>query len=177
MFERNRIDNAPATTAVPVAIAFTDGNHEKGRLFIPVGRNLQDCLNGNGTFLEFEPYGGERSYLAKASIFSLKLIGVPKVPNLSNYAGQKDDFDPFAILSAAPGSDWQQIRAAYVERAKTYHPDRYSSAELPSEVRDYLATMARRINLAFETLQSAQKVHKEVARAKTEPVYTSKARA
>ncbi|MFM1814190.1 MAG: chaperone protein DnaJ [Pseudomonadota bacterium] len=177
MFERNRVDNNPTTTALPVTIAFADGAQEKGRLYVPIGRALQDCLNAPSLFLEFEPYGGERSFIAKAQIVSLKPIGVPKAPDLHARTPRSDEFDPHAALGVAPGCDWSEIRAAYVKRAKAYHPDRYSNAELPDEVRDYLYAVARRVNLAFEILEEAQQTRKEIVSHKTEAVYTSRARA
>ena len=38
-----------------------------------------------------------------------------------------------------------EIRQAYFAQAKVYHPDRYATAELPTEVIEYLFAMARRI--------------------------------
>ena len=56
--------------------------------------------------------------------------------------------------------------------AKAYHPDRYATAELPAEVRDYLAAMARRINAAHAALEVPLK--KQAVRQ--EPVFTSPGR-
>ena len=52
MFERNKIDNVDQAT-VPVEITTDDGDMQKGRLFISVGRNVFDVLNGAGSFLPF----------------------------------------------------------------------------------------------------------------------------
>ena len=78
MFERNKIDNVPDTISVPVEITLADGTVAKGKLLAPIGKTVADALNGGGGFVEFEPYGGERSYLAKAQLASVKLVGVPK---------------------------------------------------------------------------------------------------
>jgi len=77
MFERNKIDNAPEQSTVPVEIALSDGAMVKGKLLVAAGKTLIDVLNGSGAFIEFEPYGGERQYLAKSRIDSLKPVGVP----------------------------------------------------------------------------------------------------
>lgn len=174
MFERNRIDNAPASTAVPVTMTLSDGKAEKGRLFTPIGRPLHEHLNGNGNFLEFEPYGGERTYVAKSQVLTIVPIGIPKALTLPATSPNRDDFDPYGVLGVAPGSDWSTVRAAFVERTKTYHPDRFANIALPKEVQDYLANVARRINLAYETLATAQQTKKEAAVVRTAPIYTSR---
>jgi hypothetical protein len=56
--------------------------------------------------------------------------------------------------------------------AKAYHPDRYATAELPQEVSDYLAAMARRINAAHAALETP--IKRQAARP--EPVFTSPGR-
>ena len=55
---------------------------------------------------------------------------------------------------ARPASE---IREAYFALAKVYHPDRYATAELPTEVIEYLFAMARRINAAHAALNVEQK--------------------
>jgi hypothetical protein len=172
MFERNKIDNVPETSAVPVEITFIDGTLVKGKVLIPVGRLLADMLNTSGGFIEFEPYGGERSYVAKALLGSVKLVGVPKTPDLQARTRDLDGFDPHAVLGVLQGDSAEKIHAAYVKLAKTYHPDRYSTVELPEEVRDYLANMARRINAAYAALETPR----HVKAARQEPVFTSKPR-
>jgi DnaJ-domain-containing protein 1 len=133
---------------------------------------MGEVLNGPGGFIEFEPYGGERSFIAKAQIASVRLLGVPRVPNLNARLRDLDGFDPFAVLGLSPGASRDEIRQAYVAVAKRYHPDRYASAELPTEVIEYLFAMARRINAAYEALGAEQK--KQAARAA--PVFTSPGR-
>jgi hypothetical protein len=172
MFDRNRVDNVPEQTAVPVEIAFADGTAAKGKMLVPVGRSVADALNGTGSFVEFEPYGGDKSYLAKAQLASVRLVGVPKAPNLQTRLLDVDGFDPHRILGLSPGACRDELRAAYFALAKAYHPDRYATAELPQEVRDYLAAMARRINAAHAALEAPQK--RQAARA--EPVFTTAGR-
>jgi hypothetical protein len=172
MFERNRIDNLPETSAVPVEIGFTDGTAAKGKLLVPVGKSVADALNGASNFVEFEPYGGEKSYVAKAQLASVKLVGVPKLPNLEARLVDLDGFDPHRILGLTAAASREEVRGAYFMLAKAYHPDRYATAELPAEVRAYLAAMARRINAAHAALEVPQK--KQAARA--EPIFTSPGR-
>lgn len=172
MFDRSKTDNAPGLTAMPVEAAFVDGTVVRGKLLVPATKTMSDVLNGPGTFLEFEPYGGERTYIAKAQVASIKLLGVPKVPNLTSRLRDLDGFDPFAVLGVAAGATKDEIRQAYFALAKSYHPDRYATAELPTEVIEYLFAMARRINAAHAALNVEQK--QRAARA--EPVFTSAGR-
>ena len=169
MFERNKIDNVPDTISVPVEITLADGTIAKGKLLAPIGKTVADALNGGGGFVEFEPYGGDRSYLAKAQLASVKLVGVPKAQNLSARVKDIDGFDPYAVLRLAEGASRDEIRQAYFALAKAYHPDRYATAELPQEVRDYLSAMARRINAAHAALEVPER--KKAMRA--EPIFTT----
>jgi DnaJ-like protein len=172
MFDRSKTDNAPGLTAMPVEAVFADGTIVRGKLLVPATKTLGDLLNGPGSFVEFEPYGGERTYVAKAQVASIKLLGVPKLPNLTARLRDLDGFDPFAVLGVAPGATRDEIREAYFALAKCYHPDRYATAELPTEVIEYLFAMARRINAAHAALNVEQK--KQAARQ--EPVFTSAGR-
>jgi hypothetical protein len=172
MFERSRVDNAPDQTAMPVEATFADGRVVRGKLLVAATKSIGEVLNGGGAFLEFEPYGGEREYIAKAQIASIKMLGVPKLPNLNARLKDYDGFDPFAVLGLKPGATREDIRQAYFAMAKAYHPDRYATAELPSEVIEYLFAMARRVNAAHAALSTEQK--KQAAKA--EPVFTSPGR-
>ena len=169
MFERSKIENAPDLTAMPVEAVFVDGTIVRGKLLVPTTKTMADVLNGPSVFVEFEPYGGERSYIAKSQVASIKLMGVPRLPNLNARLRDLDGFDPFAVLGVAPGATREEIREAYFALAKSYHPDRYATAELPTEVIEYLFAMARRINAAHAALNTEQK--RQAARQ--EPVFTS----
>jgi len=172
MFERNRIDNVPEANAVPVEVAFADGTTAKGKLMVPINKTLADVLNGAGAFVELEPYGGEPSFVAKAQLVSVRPVGVPRAPHLLARLADPDGFDPYRVLGLRAGATREEMRAAYFALAKLYHPDRYATAELPQEVRDYLAAMARRVNAAHAALEAPQK--RQAARA--EPVFTTPAR-
>jgi len=172
MFDRNRIDNLPEPSVVPVEVALVDGTITRGKLLVPVGKSLAEVLNGAGGFIEFEPYGGERGFLAKAQLASIKPVRVPKAANLGARLSDPDGFDPHAVLGLAAGASREEVRQAYFRLAKAYHPDRYATAELPEEVRDYLAAMARRINAAHAALEVPQKRQ----RVREEPIFTSPGR-
>ena len=173
MFERSRIDNVPEPSAVPVEVTLLDGSVLKGKVLVPMGKVLSDALNSSGPFLEFEPYGGDRRFVAKSQIGALKLVGIPKAGNLNVRTGA-DTFDPHAILGIPQGASWDEIKQAYHKLAKAYHPDRYASASLPDEVGEYLANMVRRVNAAYAALDVPQVEKKAQAAApRTQPVYTT----
>ncbi|MFM9943348.1 MAG: DnaJ family molecular chaperone [Hyphomicrobiaceae bacterium] len=172
MFERNKIDNVDQT-AVPVELTTDDGETLKGKLLIAMGRNVFEVLNGTGTFLEFEPYGGERAFIAKAAIRNLKLVNVPRAPSLNARLRDQDGFEPHMILGVPSHSSFDDVKAAWHRLSKAYHPDRYQSVELPQEVRDYLSAMSRRINLAYASIEAPHQVKKQAQQARATPIYTS----
>ena len=94
---------------------------------------------------------------------------MPKAPSLGARLKDVDGFDPHAVLRIDHGASRDEVRHAYFALAKAYHPDRYATAELPEEVRDYLSAMARRINAAHAALDVPER--KKAARA--EPVFTT----
>jgi curved DNA-binding protein CbpA len=62
----------------------------------------------------------------------------------------------------------EDVHRAYLDLAKTYHPDRFAAVELPTEVKNYLAAMARRVNAAHDAVLSGLKKRA----AQQEPVFT-----
>jgi curved DNA-binding protein CbpA len=56
--------------------------------------------------------------------------------------------DPYEVLGISPGASSQQIRAAYTELAKKYHPDKYQNNPLG----DLAAEKMKEINEAYDFL-------------------------
>lgn len=179
MFERGKPETSSQAqmTAVPVEIGLDDGSAAKGKLLVSAARGLGETLNGPAVFLEFQPYGGERMFIARSALRSVRPVHVPAAGNLQSRSRDVDAFDPYAVLGVRAGSPWEQIRAAYVRLSKTYHPDRYASAELPAEVNDYLSAMARRVNAAYAALEAPRKAANRPAPVtRAEAAYTSQPR-
>ena len=59
--------------------------------------------------------------------------------------------DAYMILGVRRGDNFDEIRRAYRERMKEYHPDRV--AGLGSELRELAERKAKEINMAFEELK------------------------
>ncbi len=163
--------------AVPVEIELMGGEIEKGKLILSSSQAPLDIINQPGGFLEFAPYAGEPRLVSKSTIASIRLVGVPRAPALRTRNGLTDDFEPYMILGVPQGSAWEDVRNAYIELSRSYHPDRYSSALLPPEVVGYLETMARRINAAYAALEAAERTAKRYRADLMPAVYTSRSRA
>ena len=179
MFERTRVDNMVQSqqVAVPAELTLDDHSVLKGDLMMPAARPVHEVLNGSNVFLEFRSYGGEQQLLAKSAIRAIRLIHVPSANQMRAASRTGETFDPHTVLGVRIEASHDEIRKAYVELAKIYHPDRYATAQLPSEVRDYLAAMSRRVNLAFQALDKVHRTVVKQASPVAEPIYTSRPRA
>lgn len=151
-----RFEPESVETTVPVTVTKADGSTLRGRIVLPLNCTLDELLNGNRTFLEFQVYGGEKSYVAKAEIRAIEPSHVPRPSDVNvRLSGHGETVDPYAVLGVARGSAQAEIKRAYHKLAKLYHPDRYASADLPEEVSIYLAGKARQVNAAFAALREA----------------------
>ena len=173
MFERTKVDNAARQQAVPAAITLSDGRAMTGNFAVPFPKTLFEVLNAGQAFVEFEPFDGEREYIAKAALRSVRLLRPPAAASLPK---ERDGaaFDPHAVLGITKGCAPEEVRRAYLRLSMTYHPDRYATAELPTEVHAYLQSMARRINTAYELLQDETAHVARAAAARSGPIYESR---
>jgi DnaJ-domain-containing protein 1 len=62
------------------------------------------------------------------------------------------DPDPYEVLQVTRGASKEEIKAAYYNMIKQYHPDRVS--HLGKELRDVAHKKAKEINRAYQTLMS-----------------------
>jgi hypothetical protein len=175
MFERNKVDT-PESGGLAVEITTDDGEMQAGRLSIPLGRSLADALNSPGTFIEFEPWGTERIFLAKAALRRVRVIQAPRPESLKGRIAAADSFDPHTILGIPVAATYEDAKAAWHRLSKAYHPDRYANAELPPEVVDYLGAMARRVNAAWAALETQLQAQRRAAAYRAPPVYTPPSR-
>lgn len=167
MFERNRVETGQPT-AVPVELTTVEGDRIQGRMVIGAGRTIFDALNGNGSFVEFEPYCGEHRYVAKALLRDVRLLSMPNAQPLPINRDEDITSEPHAVLGVAKDASMDEIKAAWLGLTKAYHPDRYASIELPGEVARYMDATVRRINAAYKVMEKVHKSHLPKAAARTE---------
>ena len=79
------------------------GQELSGKLMVPPGRSADEVLNGGASFVEFEPADGERMFIAKSALRSVKPTNVPAAPDLWAGPTEAGNFDPFAVLGVKPG--------------------------------------------------------------------------
>lgn len=96
--------------------------------------------------------------------------GLPRVDCLTAPSFALPSTGAYRCGMSAPFED---VRAAYLAKAKTYHPDRYANADLPDEVKRYLENMACRINVAFSALEEPHQQGRQNAVHRLAPVYSS----
>ena len=158
------LENHPSASrerkSVAVEIALDDGSAIVGNLVIDGSSSLFKVLAGSAAFLEIEPFDGKRRVFARSDLTSIKLLAGARPVDLAQRTSDLDGFDPFAILGVKPGQKWEDVRAAYLKRAKTYHPDRFASVDLPVEVDTYLTGMLKRVNRAYAALDAAHRLRK-----------------
>ena len=64
MFDRSSRPDGP----LAVQITLADGRELNGTFIVPPGRTLPEVLNGPMGFIEFEPAGAPRTFIAKSCL-------------------------------------------------------------------------------------------------------------
>jgi hypothetical protein len=72
--------------------------------------------------------------------------------HISNHHDTPCNWNAYKVLGVGIGATFDEIRQAYRERMKEYHPDRV--AYLGEELRELAERKAKQINMAFEELKN-----------------------
>ncbi|MEM8686032.1 MAG: J domain-containing protein [Pseudomonadota bacterium] len=146
-------NSADKKISILATLTLSDGRELTGKVILGASSDLTRTLNGESLFLEFETHAGVRSMIAKGSIVEIQEINVPKARKL-NCGTDLSGFDPHEVLGLSSTASKKQVRSAYLDLAKQYHPDRFASMELPEEVVAYLDAKSRRVNSAYALLSA-----------------------
>jgi DnaJ domain len=152
MFERNPVDNK-AETMVAVEVSLADGSKIAGRAVLAPGKGVHKLLEGADAFIYVDGFDGEGAFVPKSDIRGLKVMQPGKPSALLLGVPDARAFDPYRVLGLSKGASFDDIRAAYHNLTKIYHPDRFASVELPREVTAYIEAMAKNVNAAFRALR------------------------
>jgi hypothetical protein len=175
MFDRGNKAQGPLRPTVKITLS--DGCELNGSVVVSAGRTLAEVLNTTSSFIEFEPAGAPRTFIAKSDMRSVLPLNAAPMPSLPPLLSD-DVFNPFAVLGVSAEANKEEVHRAYIHLAKIYHPDQYATTGLPVEVCDYLASMARRINAAYEATEAIERkpTVEEAGRKSTagqEPIFRS----
>ena len=140
---------------VTVEVVLVDGSVRMGKVLVARDKTLRDVFNlQHEQFVEFDCFRQGVTILAKASIRSIRANEVPRTDQLERRLASLESNDPFAVLGIAKNATREQLRAAFIAKARAYHPDRYLREDLPSEILEYINAMARRVNGAYSELSA-----------------------
>jgi hypothetical protein len=139
---------------IAVDVQLHDGTALKGNVLIPRDKQLRDLLLSPDAFIEFDCFRLGATLLSKSAIRLIRLNSLPAADQLLKRQNAIDAADPFSILRVPRNADKDTVRKAYLELARTYHPDRFANQDLPPEMSEYVNAMARRVNTAFAEVQA-----------------------
>ena len=139
-------------TFIPVILTLVDGESLKGAIAIQKNGRLGDLLNGSDRFVLFKTNSGEPVYLSQATIAAVQSNEKPSVRQLDKSLQNLEEINPYLILKVKPGASKAELRNAYHELIKHYHPDQFANVKLPREVRTYLDAVIARLNAAYQEL-------------------------
>jgi len=164
--------------AAPVRITFTDGRSLECSVFVAPGGRVIDCLNDERAFLPIDTADGFTT-IAKTRIAELAPLGTDgsrqKPANgaeerpaaaaqraRSAYDAYKRPADawsddPYEVLGVMRNAPWEAVRAAYLARLKTSHPDRLRAAGVEESLIEAGKELSQRLNAAYAKIASQRK--------------------
>ena len=102
---------------------------------------------------EFEDFSGNVRLLAKSSILELQSETLKAKVELKN-TDPDPSADPYALLGLPKAASWADVRKKYLQLTKRYHPDQYSTVDLPKEVVQYMSGVFSQSNTAYNLIKS-----------------------
>lgn len=129
---------------VRVDLQLEDGSVLDGFIFCSQGERISDVLNDVREFIPFETHTCDIMMLRKGVIASIVAQEVDKKKPVST--------DPYEILGVSKTADRDDVKHAYHEKVRLYHPDKLNSLDLPDDMTSYANDMLARINSAYDLI-------------------------
>lgn len=152
--------NEDAKKRILVSILRSDGERLTGYLMLPMASDLNRTLNNDVKFLQLQDFSGDVRLVAKSSVIELAAQDLKRA-ELRTPQGS-DNFDPFEVLGLTREASLGEVRRAYLELTKKYHPDQYSQVTLPDDVAQYMNAVFSQANTAYNLIK-ASAAHRDAA--------------
>lgn len=136
---------------VTVELTCADGRKLLGKVVVPYGSDLVRVINGGARFIEFEDMDGTIRFVAKDAMIEIVEAKNKKPPKLHNPLLDETQ-NAYRVLNVAESASHEEVRAAYARLAKRYHPDQYTTVQLPQEVASYMSRMFEHISMAYQAI-------------------------
>jgi preprotein translocase subunit Sec63 len=138
---------------IAVTLTLHSGDVVNGHVFLGPSQKLRDYLNNPDQFIDFERRDNSLMLVAKRAIATISAIDLPRTDHLLRRAQNNGGFDPHQTLGVDRGANHGEVRAAYLAKARLYHPDKLAGKDVPKEVGDYMKAMFIRIQKAYDELE------------------------
>ncbi len=141
---------------VNVIITTVDGLDVEGKLLCGLTGVVEAALNNDSQFVQLSDDNNAVSFIAKTHIAKVvpQKNSTQTMPKLN--AGAKKIGNWARVLDVPEHATSDEVKQAYYELAKMYHPDLFS-LEMPLEIKQYASEMLSRINIAYEQYRSIKK--------------------
>jgi DnaJ-domain-containing protein 1 len=140
-----------------VTLRTRSGDSENGSIVLPAHHSLRQALNDEGPFIEIETEDGRQSFLLKTEIARIDPVDKP-APREPGRGGEDwsrfDAKDARLVLGVTGEATPEQLRDAWRDLAKAYHPDRLAALGLPDEMLRHADRVLARINAAYQRLKT-----------------------
>ena len=148
-------DKTSSKKKVQVSIKLIDGRTLEGNLSCGLNGSLDQVLNSQGQFVEIEE-AGSIVFISKQQLISIEPVGKngSVMPKLEKKVVQNSDWA--LALGVSPTAGPGEVKEAYHNKVRQYHPDLYAS-QVPSEIQKYASEMLTRLNKAYEHYQALEK--------------------
>jgi preprotein translocase subunit Sec63 len=141
---------------VAVTLTLHSGDVLNGHVFLGNSQKLRDLLNNSDQFIDFEKRDNSLSLIGKHAIAMIAAIDLPRTDHLLRRVQNISGFDPHHTLGIDRSANYGEIRAAYLAKARLYHPDKFAGKDVPKEVGDYMNAMFIRIQKAYDELEKTK---------------------